>query len=325
MSEPVSFFGWVQNPAEVERVMKGLAVPLFGAAAPSLDENKDVYLWETVRKVLNQDAPKGPQKIGDCVSWGWSNLVNYVQCVEIYKQLHSKNLLQLPDKDLFQGTLLDYNNLVDDRQAILEEYQETATEVIYALSRVEVGGQRGSYSDGSVGAWAAEAVTKWGTLSRKYLESKGLGGAYDPNRAKKWGAQGLPDNLEPDAKQHLIKTVSQVKSFREAAAAIQNGYPVAVCSNQGFTMTRDGQGFCRPQGTWAHCMLFVGVRWDRPGLCCSQSWGPNTPDGPRDKDQPDNTFWVDDKTCDRMLSQDDSFTGSQFDGYPAQDLIHWDH
>ena len=72
-----------------------------------------------------------------------------------------------------------------------------------------------------------------------------------------------------------------MRSFAEAAAAIRNGYPVAVCSGQGFTMTRDRDGFCLPRGSWGHCMCFIGVAVGRrPGLCCLQSWGPNTPDGP---------------------------------------------
>ncbi len=252
-----------------------------------------------MRKAIGTDAPKGPQQIGDCVSWGWSNLVNYVQGLQIALALQSGTPAQ--------------------------EYQEICTEATYGFSRVEVGGQRGSMSDGSVGAWAAEAAKNYGYLSRKYIESKGLPGQYDPKRAKKWGAEGVPDELEPEARLRLIKSVALVTTFAEAATFIQNGYPVAVCSNQGFTMTRDSQGFCRAQGTWNHCMLFMAVRWDRPGLCCSQSWGANTPDGPLVLEQPDNSFWVDATTADRMLSQRDSFAGGPFDGYPSQDFTDWKH
>jgi hypothetical protein len=322
------FFGWVNNPKEVERLLPTLPMPLAQGNLPDIRDDKEVFLWDYVRSVTGgQDVPKGPQKIGDCVSWGWSNLDNYVACLQIYKALKRQSLLVEPDKDLFGGTEREFNELVALRAAILEEYQPCASEVIYALSRVEVGGQRGSMSDGSTGIWASKAVSTYGTISRAQLE-KILGpgkGAYDPNRAKQWGAQGLPDDLEPEAKKHRIKTVSLVRNFREAATLIQNGYPVAVCSDQGFSMTRDQQGFARPQGTWNHCMLFCGVRFDRPGLACSQSWGPNVPNGPTDKGQPDNTFFVDEKVVDRMLGQQDSFTGSEFDGYPAQDLIDWKH
>lgn len=292
----VMHFGWVDAPAEVEKFLPQCK-PLAGAL--TLDDKKDTFLYKVFRDTVGHDAPKGPQGIGDCVSWGWSNLINYIQGMQI-AQAKKQGL-------------------------VIPEYHEIATEATYAFSRVEVGGQRGSYSDGSVGAWAAEAAKRFGYLSRDYLKSKGLSPTYDKNRAKDWGAKGVPDELEPEARIHLCKNVALVTSFDEAATFIQNGYPVAVCSNQGFSMTRDSQGFCHPSGTWNHCMLFMACRFDRPGLCCSQSWGENTPSGPLALEQPDNTFWVDASTVNRMLSQRDSFAGSPFDGYIPQDFTDWKH
>lgn len=314
-------FGWVENKDEVARCMATMHMPELKGAGPVLDEKKEVFLYKTVREILGKDAPKGPQGIGDCVSWGWGNHANYTQAIQISLQLKKENLLFLPPRD----ETPNFDDLQSKRTAIIEEYQEVATEATYALSRVEVGGQRGSYSDGSVGAWAAKAATDYGYLSRKYLEKKGLGGAYDKRRAKEWGAKGLPDDLEPEAKLHPFKTTTLTRSFAEAAALIQNGYGVVVCSNRGFSMTRDNQGFCRPSGVWYHCMYLMAVRWDRPGLCCSQSWGAMVPDGPLDKDQPDNSFWIDASVIDYMLRQEDSFTASSFTGYPAQDIVDWKH
>lgn len=285
--------GWVPHPEAVEQVLTQLPVPLAQGNLPQLDMNKEAFLYATFRKYTGlKDLPKGPQKIGDCVGWGWSQFVN-----------------------LLQSCLM--------AAGISLEYQEHATEVVYALSRCEVGKQWNSYSDGSVGAWAAKAVSEFGTISRPHLEQiLGPGkGAYDPNRAKQWGAKGLPDNLEPTAHERLVKTVSLVTNVEDAIAAIQNGYPVVVCSNRGFSMTRDSQGFCRPQGTWYHCMIFIAYRaGPRPGLLCLQSWGPNTPNGPTVLDQPDNSFWVDLDVADSMLRQRDSFTGSGYNGYPASNL-----
>ena len=53
------------------------------------------------------------------------------------------------------------------------------------------------------------------------------------------------------------------------------------------------QRFCEASGTWGHCMLLAGVRFDRPGACIIQSWGPDVPDGPTDLGQPDFSFWAD--------------------------------
>lgn len=317
-------FGWVERPDEVERLLPTLAMPNLKGNLPLVDEKKDTFLYNIFREVVKADPPKGPQKIGDCVSWGWGNLVNYVAALQIHRQLKDQNLLHLPPRD--ECTEADYSALSTSRAAILEQYEEAATEIIYAFSRVEIGGQRGSYSDGSTGIWASKAVSELGTLSRPYLQ-KTLGkGDYDPNRAKDWGAKGVPDSLEPAARQRRVKTVSLVTNFTEAATLIQNGYPVAICSNRGFTMTRDSDGFCRPSGVWNHCMLLVAVRFgNRPGCCISQSWGANTPDGPLAFDQPDNTFWADASAIDYILAQRDSFTGSEFEGYPAQDLVTWKH
>lgn len=288
--------GWINDPKEVEKVVSTLPYPVFTDAVPKSEffaEKKDTFLFQGVRQVIGGDAPKGPQKIGDCVSWGWSNLVNYIQCMQI---------------------------LNGSRDA----YNEIATEATYALSRVEYGNLGGSYSDGSVGAWAAKAATKGGYLSRNYLKSKGLNPNYDPNRAKQWGAKGLPDDFEPEGRLHVLETVTLVTGFEMAAEAIQRKYPVAVCSDRGFTMTRDKDGFCSPQGTWNHCMVFVGVVFgSRPGLLCSQSWGLNTPSGPLAHEQPDNTFFVEASVADGMLRQGDSFAGGPLKGFPDLNKNDW--
>jgi hypothetical protein len=292
--------GWIDNPPAVEQVLSMLPQPLFQDSGAELirdvQDDKPVLLYKFVRLCNNgKDAPAGPQKIGDCVSFGWAALVNYIEATQI---------------------ALGQN----------AAFEEICTEAMYALARVEVGGQKGSYQDGAVGAWAAKAVVDFGTISRVQKLPDGTSlGAYDPKRAKDWGARGLPDNLEPTAKTRTVKTVSMVKSFDEAKAAIINGYGIAVCSNRGFTMTRDKQGFCKPSGVWNHCMFFCGYRPDRPGLCCAQSWGPETPSGPLDLEQPANTFWVDAEVADGMLRQRDSFTGSQYQGEfkPQPELTDW--
>jgi hypothetical protein len=295
-------FGWQHDPAEVERIWGTMPTPFF--MAPSPDQTRDHFNHKFFKEFVGEDAPAGPQAIGDCVSWGNGNLVNYTSVLEAYLEVKSGKM----DTGY--------------------EYQETCTEAIYALSRVEVGGQRGSYSDGSVGAWAAKAVTQFGTLSRKHLEKLGLSGAYSGQRAKEWGARGLPDNLEPAAREHLITDMTPVRSFLDAAWHIQNYRVVAVCSNVGFEngrgrgaiTERDSQGFATARGTWPHCMLFVSVRWDRPGLLMLNQWPKSSVAGPLVHDQPPVSWWVDADTVDRMLRQNDSYTGTKHKGYPARRL-----
>lgn len=272
----------------------GRGTPTFADRAPHLigtGAGKTVLLYEAARQVMGQDLDPGPQKIGDCVSWGWSGSVDLVACV----QIATGGMPQQFNWDL-----------------------RTCTEATYALSRVEYGNLDGSYSDGSVGSWAAEAVSKGGTLSRKRL------GPYDPQRAKQWGAKGLPDDLEPEARQQLVKTVALVTTYEQARDAIANGYPVAVCSGVGYEGKRDQDGFIRRRGSWAHCMKYVACRDDgKPGLLQAQSWGLDHAGEPKGQyDIPDNCWWVTPEDANAQLREQDSFALSQFMGYPAQ-TIPW--
>lgn len=294
MSDARIDFGWVRDEGAVARVLATLPRPLFAQAdIATAEEPGDAFLWEAVRCVTGGDLAAHDQDgVGCCVGEGFSSAVEYLQCVEI----------ALGNEP--------------------ERYQPIASEAVYALSRVEVGGGR-LHGDGSVGAWAAKAVQQYGVLPRAPIGRFDLS-HFDPARAREWGGRGLPDELEPDARLHRVQTVSLVRAFHEARAALANGYPVAVCSDQGFATTRDRDGFCPARGTWNHCMCFVGaVGGRRPGLCCLQSWGENSPGGPVGiGDHPRCAFWVDAEVADRMLAQGDSWALSAFDGFPAR-RIDW--
>ena len=280
--------GWVDRPDAVEAVLAEMPRPVFASAAGDISgsgSGKTTLLYKAWKDVNGGSyVPYVAQEIGDCVSHGWGHGVDLLEAVRIAIQKTN------------------------------EEFKQTATEAVYGMARVDIGG--GSlWGDGAVGAWAAKAVTTIGTVSRDVV------GPYSGQRAKSWGRSGVPADIKAKAADHKVKTTSLVSSWEELEDALFNGYPVPVCSNQGFTMTRDANGFCRPKGTWGHCMLIVGVRNDTtPGACIFQSWGPNNPSGPLSLDQPDNSFWVDKDTVVRMLGARDTFAMSGFDGYPGQKL-----
>jgi hypothetical protein len=285
--------GWIHDPTEVKRVLARLPLPYFAAATPLLEGSgagQTTLLYEAFKDVNGGRYIDYPaQEIGDCVSHGFGHGIDLLEAVQIAIRRKS------------------------------DEFQQTATEAIYGMARVDIGGQFGSVEDGAVGAWAAQAVSTLGTLSRDVL------GAYDGHRAKQWGAEGVPAGLKAKAVDHKVRTTSLISTYSELEDALANGYPVTVCSNQGFTLERDAQGFCNPRGVWGHCMLLVGVRADRrPGACIFQSWGSSLPTGPLALDQPPNSFWADRDVVDRMLSMQDSWAISNFDGYPVQTLPgHW--
>jgi hypothetical protein len=172
-------------------------------------------------------------------------------------------------------------------------------------------------------------VTKYGTIVRGKYGSLDLT-QYNGQTAQKLGAPnaGVPGPLEPQVREHPIKTTSLVRSYSEARDSIANGYPVPVCSTVGFDgqggsqTKRDQDGFARRNGSWPHCMLFAGVddAFKRPGLLCVNSWGPTWITGPRRHEQPEGSFWVDADICDTMLGEGDSFAISGYLGYPVQDL-----
>lgn len=288
-------FGWHNDPKEVEMVLGTLDHPIFGAAAEEIQDSgagKVALLHKAVENVVGHFPNYVAQEIGDCVSHGFRSCVDVLRCVEIAGG----------DRELWIA--------------------ETATEPIYGGSRVEIGGGR-LRGDGSVGAWAAKWVSQYGILLRKEYGSADLS-VYSGSRAKEWGRKGCPDELEAEAKQHPVKTVSLVTTYEEARDAIANGYPVAVCSMQGFASTRDSEGFAKARGSWAHCMAFIAAddAHKRPGLLCLNSWGPSWITGPTRHGQPAGSFWVDADVCDRMLDDEDSFALSSFVGFPSRKLDH---
>ncbi len=293
LDDPAWYFGWIPRSAQIEALFRDRQIRLFSDGAKSLagtGAGKTVLLYEAARKVWGMDLDIGPQKIGDCVSWAYAGCVDLLACVEVIAGQSEEHSWDL----------------------------RTCTEAIYALSRVEFGNFDGSYQDGSYGGWAQDAVRVGGTLSREYL------GEYDSNRAREWGANGLPDQLEPEAKRHTIRRTSLILTYEEGRDAIANGYPIAVCSDRGFKLERDHDGFANPQGTWYHCMKFIGSKDDhRPGLLCMNSWGSNVHIGPKgDHDIPEGSFWVDAEVCTQMFNRwKDSYALSQFDGYPQQPIV----
>jgi hypothetical protein len=304
-------FGFKPDPEGVERWLNAPENkhPLFGLTAQSMmadTPKKTTLLYEPLLR-LHPSWRRGSQGIGDCVSWGFE-----LGCT----MLMAADIAIRNEPELWKG--------------------EAATESIYGGCRVEAeGGRKAGYSDGAYGGAAAKWVRNYGVLLREDY-SKKTGQAshdlmrYDSKKAKDWGNFGNggkndAGKLDKIAREHPVRTTSMVTSFEEAAAAISNYYPVPVCSNQGFTSSRDSAGFAKARGSWSHCMLFCGVRYGkRPGLLCTNSWG-HSCDGPTfPKNMPTAiakcSWWVNADVCDRMLRGQDSYALSGFDGYKRREL-----
>jgi hypothetical protein len=295
---PVFHTGWVNNPdvvaqvaaAEQFRVFSDTPAGRMGEALPD-----SVYLWKHYETIFARPPPsKNQNPIGSCVSFGTNTAIERTMAYEIA-------VLKKPLKFKF----------------ICEE-------ITYAGSRVEVGGGRIS-GDGSVGAWAAKFVKEWGVVAREpTADGKYDLTNYDPARCRKWGRDGVPDDLEPLAREHPVQAITQVKDWEEAKKALAQGYGIAICSNQGFAMQRDARGVCRPSGSWAHCMALDGYHLEGGSEYghIENSWGANAHTGPVGLGNPPSSgFWTDSRTIDRMLKQGDSWAFSTVKGFPARKII----
>ena len=154
--------GWVDDPAKVEQVMNQLPYPVFSDVWESVKgsgKGKTVLLYEYIKKASGGTFPARKQTVGDCVAQGAAYAVDAVKSVDI-----------IINKDF-------------------EEWvAETATEDIYAGSRVQIGGGRLT-GDGSIGAWAAKYVNEYGALPRGKYGNVDLT-KYDGSKARAWGRRG---------------------------------------------------------------------------------------------------------------------------------------
>jgi hypothetical protein len=295
---PSDRFGWIlpsERSAAVQRQVEEVigGMPSFFVAGQSRSTARvRLVLWEYARRVNGgKHLPTFRQEVGDCVSQGAANAVNYLSAMEIVR--------------LSEG----------------ERYRPAFQPYIYGISRVQIGGGRLGNSDGSVGAWAAEGVRRFGILAA----DDGDVPRYSGSLARQWGrGVGPPAEFVERARPHVVRSTSLVTRYEQVRDALANGYPVTVASNQGFQMrprVDRGKAWGVPSGSWAHQMCLIGVDDDpvRPGCYCLNSWGEEAHGSPAG-DEPPGGFWVDAETVTRMTRQQDSFAFSQFEGFPEQDL-----
>lgn len=294
------FCGWHDRPDEVKRLQTFNPHRNFnvvGAGLGGSGKGKVVLLYDAVVKLLGEYNTR-LQTIGDCVSMGSAEAVDCLKAVQIV-------LGNMPGQWL----------------------AETCTEFIYGVSRVLIGKGQLRGQDGSVGAWAAEGCKQYGTVVRQKYGNVDVS-VYSGQRAKQWGDAGVPQELLPAAREHLVKSYSPITTYAQAIDALANGYPITVASNQGFgdqwgRPIRDEDGFLLPTLNWGHqlCCLGFDDSYHRPGVLIVNSWGRTWVSGPTRLGQPDGSFWVDADVFEkRMLSANDSFAYSNFDGYPPQKI-----
>ncbi len=286
-------FGWAGPHVVREAAPIIAAMPPFAIDGVQRDNARaNVRLWQFARAVRGgSDLPTFRQEIGDCVSMGAANAVNYLACTQIAR----------------------------DRQN--SEFHPAFQPYIYGVSRHQVGHDRLGHTEGSVGAWAAEAVRQFGVLAADAPGVPGYSGAV----ASQWGAAGPPEPFVEQARQFRVVTVAPVKSADDVRDAVCNGYPVTIASNWGGLMRPpvvDGRLVNRRAERWNHQMCVIGYDGQtgrEPYWYVLNSWGPGAHGAPPDDAVPGG-FWLRRGDIDDIVRQGDSFAYSGFEGFPAREL-----
>ena len=281
--------GWVCDPLAVEKVIKADGIKSLAEAIGPQSGDRAVRTDLTVylKKVYGDTWHLHQGSCGSCVAFGAALACDILTSIQIID-----NGMEKPAG-------------------------RTDPMTIYWGSRVEIGGSK-LWGQGSVGAWAAKYLKDYGVIPQAHYPEMDLS-KYDASVCCGGRARsGVPDSLETIARQHPVKAYAQVNTFEELATAIENGYPVTVASDQGFSKQRDADGFARPQGSWAHQMCVVGVRHDKPGALVANSWGAYYTGGPADMSPA--TKWVAAATIEHMFRSGDSFALSDLTGWERKGL-----
>ena len=306
VTPPSARFGWAGRDA-AERAYERNAARFLPFPLADLEPTPDlaaklagggVKLWDLVRAVRGEDTPHGPQRTGDCVSFGAKNAVEYLQCAEIYAG-----------------------------QA--EGFRPVFPPYLYATGRVLAGGGRLRGRAGSLGSWQAAAVMAHGVLRS---DADGVP-AYSAAVADAWGdGQDFRDFMK-FAADHPVAAAARVRTWEEVAAAVANGSPVTVASDCGFTMKPGRAGYHERRGSWPHQMCVVGLSTnpERPWAALLNSWGDahgrltdfETPDGPGSQAKwPVGTLRVRREALEEILRTGEAYAYAAFAGFPPR-RIDW--
>ena len=284
------YVGAYCDEESLQALLSKLPEPHFRIAGRHLRGSGRGQLSMPFRSVYNVSPDKPyleKQTTGDCVSHGTRNAVDVSRAVQI-----------------------DVKKMMEDFVTI------GATEAIY--------GCRGHGGEGMSCSEAANFVYKeGGVLLRKNYPGVIDLSTYDASIGTGWGRSGVPAKVKELGRLNPVKTLTQINSIEEARDALANGYGIAVCSNQGFSSERDSKGFAKPQGSWSHCMAWIGCddTGSEPAFLVQNSWGKWNDGGHPEWGQiPDGSFLIHADVAARMISSDSSFAFSSVVGFPPTKL-----
>lgn len=254
------------------------------------NSKSNVRLWEAVIAVNGGHLPNVPQQIGDCVSHAYKHAGEYLICIEL-------------------------------KTGPPREFHRLFAPYIYGTSRVQIG--RGKIrGDGSCVAWAVKAGQQYGVLRS---DADGVP-PYSGQIAREWGSKGPPRDLIEATKMYTIGVSSPVRTAHEVRDAICNGYPVPFgAGGIGFdrVIVKHGRLVADPpSGSWAHAQCVVGYdgSGSEPLYCILNSWGPLAGGKAPVDNSPPGSYWITERSMQRIAQQGDSFAISGFSGFKAREI-----
>ena len=133
-------------------------------------------------------------------------------------------------------------------------YKRTATEPIYA--------QRGGSHKGMAPSLAAQWLHDFGGVSCEKYDSCDLT-TYNHAIGAGWWRK-TPSDVVTAAKKHPAKFIALCESADDLAAGLASGLCAFSGGQEGFSSTRDSDGFARREGKWNHCMPILAADHKSP-------------------------------------------------------------
>lgn len=323
--------GWRYDPEAADELAKSvdpLYVQQLRVLGDDADPSKEMLLYRYLSLAMkeagqeNRDyvsengtiiiLPRNQGRTGSCVGNGSAGGIDLLQAVRIHG-------LEKP-----------------------ERWVKANADLIYAIGR-----HAGNYfsADGSTGAWSVKGMSELGTL---FQLEYGFGDFTKESDviSKRMGSRPLGREFLEEAAKHKLLSYARVNGVNECIGAVQNGFPVIICSRVGFVNNGNGQtvrgdgrykvvssaelASANARGSWAHCMLVIAYSdghflilnsWGAENRRNGSGWvvGPIYPD-----DQPYGSFWCDLRTMAKILSDRDSWALSGIEGFEGEPrVIDW--
>lgn len=192
--------------------------------------------------------------------------------------------------------------------------RQFSPEWCYAISRDlfnENGPKPGSYC-----AYAAQAMRDVGAVPASNYAILGYDlRKYDAAVARNWQPRGPPVAFRVIAANYRSPGYVKITTWEQLRDAISQEIPVIVGSSVGFgsrsVQVRSSTGMLRARwwSRWSHAMVFCGVSDGKSKRALLlNSWGTDWVTGPKWLgDEPDGSFWISKRDCEKMLEQGDAY------------------